>query len=667
MKKSIIICAFLLGGSLAFAQEDTLSNEQNYKEIIIQGQQKKNKDQTAEQLQVSTDKLLSTTPGITLIKRGNFALEPTIRGLSAGQITTTIDGMQMFGACTDRMDPISSYIEPTNLEKIQLSTAPNGDQTGSSVGGGINFSLMKAEINAPKSISGKVGAGYQTNANNIQTFGTFQYSTKRWALLVNGIYRKADNYYAANRREILFSQFEKWNAGANLRIALNERNTLSLDYIQDEGYDIGYPALTMDVGFAKAYISAVTHNYTHRSNRLRSVETKFYFNYVDHAMDDTKRPAEMISMHMDMPGTSRTFGMFSKAKYLLSRKHILNVQVNAYQNDLHAEMTMYPDVGSEMFMLTIPDGQRRTAGLNLTDTWLVNSKTRISFGGRAEMNFSDITTDIGEQTLTSFYNGSAAQTRFSGNVFAQATYKMSKNMSLFGGVNYAQRPPSLQEIYGFYLFNRVDNHDYIGNPDIENEASINGNLGLDLKYEQWAVSVEGFVNSFSNYITGIVLPSYSNMTGGADGVKQFDNIDRALLTGGEFTIKWNPISALSISSVNSFTYGVDETGGYLPYIPPFKSVNSIQYHLSTWHFKLEHVGAMAQNNVSTERYGENPTPAFNLLNFGVQKHFSFKNQRALHAEIGVENIFDTPYYEHLDVMEIQRQGLNFVIRTTFVF
>ncbi|RFC55395.1 TonB-dependent receptor plug domain-containing protein [Brumimicrobium aurantiacum] len=667
MKKIVFIGALCALSSYGFSQDDTLRSTQNFKEVQIQGEFKVGDIDSSSNLQNSIDHLLSTTPGITMIKRGNYALEPTIRGLNAGQINVTIDGMQMFGACTDRMDPISSYVEPTNLEKIKLNTTPNGDQSGSSIGGEIDFSLMKAKIGASKKISGKVGAGYQTNANNIQTLGTVQYSAKKWALLVNGIYRKADNYYAANRKEIRFSQFEKWNAGANLAVALNKNNKIYLDYIQDEGYDIGYPALTMDVGFAKAYISAFTHKYENKLNKFRSLETKLFFNYVNHTMDDTKRPEELVPMHMDMPGTSRTFGGFSKAKFLLSPKHILNVKLNAYQNDLHAEMTMYPDFGSEMFMLTIPDGVRRTAGINVSDTWFVNSKLKLTYGARAEVNASDITTEIGEQTLTSFYNGDAAQVRYSGNVFAQADYSFTRKVAVFGGVNYAQRPPSLQETYGFYLFNRVDNHDYIGNPDIMNETSINTNIGIELKYSKVAVTLKGFANYFSNYIIGMVLPSYSNMTIGADGVKQYTNIDNALLTGGELTLNWKPVDNITVNSVNSYSFGTDDQGGYLPYIPPFKSINSIQYNYKMWSVKVEHIGAMAQNNVSTERYGEGTTPAFNIMNFSVHKHFKLKKDKAIHAQFDIQNIFDTPYYEHLDVLKIQRQGINFVFKTTFVF
>src|SRR5690554_3711073 len=322
--KKFSLLSLLVVGSL-FSQEDTLKS-QHYEEIIIQSARVENDKYVKNKLQSSTENLLNTLPQVTMIKRGNYALEPTIRGLNAGQINMTIDGMQMFGACTDKMDVISSYIEPTNLERIELSTAPDGNQTGSSIGGGVNFRLMRAQLNASQKFSGSVGLGYQTNANYIQTLGKFQYSTKRWAILVNGIYRNADNYHASGRKEILFSQFEKWNAGVSVVGKINDKNIIALDYIHDEGYNIGYPALTMDVGYAKAYIAGLTHTYTNYEKVLRSVETKVFFNYIDHTMDDTKRPAEMVPMHMDMPGTSRTFGANSRAIFRLKGNHSLSVQ-----------------------------------------------------------------------------------------------------------------------------------------------------------------------------------------------------------------------------------------------------------------------------------------------------------------------------------------------------
>lgn len=667
MKYLSILILLTISTEMVFSQEDSIQKIQHYKEVIVQGKALKDDGDNGFRLQSSTESLLNILPSVTMIKRGNYALEPTIRGLNAGQINMTIDGMQIFGACTDKMDVISSYVEPTNLEKIELNTSPDGSQTGSSVGGGINFKLMRAEIGASRKFNGSLGAGYQTNSNYYQGLGKLQYSAKRWAILVNGIYRKADNYHAADRKEILFSQFEKWNAGINLAVALNENNRLYIDYIQDEGYNIGYPALTMDVGYAKAYVSSITHQYENIGKTLRSIESKLFFNYIDHTMDDSPRPKEMVPIRMDMPGTSMTFGAYSKANVRLGSKHLFSIQLNGYQNDLHAEMTMYPDIGSEMFMLTVPDARRKTIGITLADRWIVSNKMKFDFGGRFELNASDIVTEIGRKTMTSFYQGNPNQTRLNGNVFVNTNYKLRTNLSLFAGANYGNRSASLHELYGFYLFNRVDNHDYLGNPDLKNESSLNGNIGSELKYKKFAVRLEGYIYAFSNYITGLVVPEYSNMAPGASGVKQYSNIPSALLTGAELSIIYNPIEALTLQSINSYTFGIDNEKNYLPYIPPFKSANSIAYDLKGFVFKVEHVGSAAQNNVSTERYGESTTPAFNIFSFNVQKYFHLKNHKRLHAEVGVENIFDTPYYEHLDVMKIQRQGVNVVIRATFIF
>lgn len=656
-----ILCIINFG----YAQEDTLTKSLDLKSITIQGA--KQNTESAPKVQESTDDLLSSMPELTMIKRGNYALEPTIRGLNASQINMTIDGMQMFGACTDRMDPISSYIEPTNLKAIQLETTSNAKQTSSSTGGGINFSLMKAKINDEKNWSGKAGLGYETNANLFQGLGSIQYSSKKWAVLINGVYKRADNYHASRQKEILFSQFEKWNAGINIAFQPNEKHIFYADYIQDEGYNIGYPALTMDVGYAKAYISALTHVYRNSQSPLRRVESKVFFNYIDHTMDDTKRPAEMVPMHMDMPGTSRTFGMYSSATLVLGRKHFVNVNVNAFQNDLHAEMTMYPDVGSEMFMLTVPDGRRRSIGLTIGDTWRINSDFRLSFGGRLETSHSDITTEIGRQTLTSIYGGEAPRFDFSGNLFTKLDYKLNKNFNLFVEATYSQRPGSLQEMYGFYLFNRVDNYDYIGNPEILNEKSLNGNIGMQMKYDKVSLTVVGFANRFTDYVTGVLVDDYYAMTHDASGVKQYQNISNALLLGGEITAQWDIYKDLKFKSVNSYVYGVDHEDYFLPYIPPFKSQNSLVYNLKGYHIGVEYLGALSQRNVSFERYGETKTPGYSLFNLSVHKHFQLGNQHGLHASLRLENLFDTPYYEHLDIMKIQRQGFNVLMRVTWEF
>ena len=79
----------------------------------------------------SIDELISKTSGMTVVKRGNFAAEPVIRGMNSDRINITINGMKIQSACTDKMDPVTSYAETDNLKSISISRCSfNADHCG---------------------------------------------------------------------------------------------------------------------------------------------------------------------------------------------------------------------------------------------------------------------------------------------------------------------------------------------------------------------------------------------------------------------------------------------------------------------------------------------------------------------------------------------------------
>ncbi len=669
--KLIVTLVLSVGSFFSISQEDTTQFQKSVlvEEVIVRGEMKKNNGQSVEKdnnVQLSVDKILGSTCGVTLIKRGNYAQEPTVRGLNAGQINTTIDGMQMFGACTDRMDPISSYVEPNNLRSISLNLGPNNEQFGSSIGGGFNFKLMKPTMGAQKFFSGSIGAGYETNGNAYRGLGLIQLSKKKWAIQANSIYRKSGNYIAGNNREVRFSQFEKWNLGISGIVQLTENNALSVDYLQDNGSNIGYPALTMDVSFANAKIASISHKYKNTERKFYELETKAYYNYIDHAMDDTKRPAELVPMHMDMPGTSQTIGFYSNASIRVAEKHFLKVKLNGYLNDLHAEMTMYPDAGAEMFMLTIPDARRMLVGLDVSDKFYINSKMNLVFGVRNDVSRSSVITIVGRQTLTSIYNGELTNFNFLLNGFAQLTTKLGKKTSATIGLARASRNATLQETYGFYLFNRLDNYDYLGNPQILSENSWNFNVGAEFKGDKFEVSGQLFGYFFDNYIAGTKRLDYSAMTIGATGVKQYENLDNATIVGGEVKFRYSIMKNLLFTSANSISYGVDDERKALPLIPPFKSTNSIKYSWKKIRFDVTYTTGAMQTHVDFDKYGELPSSEFNVLNASLARAFEFKSSSLL-LNVTADNIFDAAYSEHLDFMSINRQGRNFIVNLTYNF
>lgn len=671
--RRIIITTLLLGyATIASAQTDSTEHSNVLiQEVTVHGDKLNEDDLEFKQkdnVQVLIDKMLYNINGVSLIKRGNYAQEPIIRGLNPSQINTTVDGMQIFGACTDHMDPISSYVEPNNLSSIRLQLGPNSEQVGASIGGGFDFKLNKAKLGADKFVSGTIGTGYETNASAFRVLGSIQLSKKRWAVRANSIYRKSQNYTDGNGREIHFSQYEKLNFGVSSVFALNENNFIYLDYLQDDGRDIGYPALTMDVSFANAKIGSISHVYKKTGKTLYLLESKIYANYIDHAMDDSKRPDSLIAMRMDMPGTSSTFGFYSNASLRFGKKHFVKFKLNGYSNDLHAEMTMYPLIGAEMFMLTLPDTRRTVGGIDLSDKILITEKLKLSTGIRFDYVLSSITTEMGRQTLSGIYSGDLDKNHYLLNVFTQLNYKLNKKLSVSGGVAKAMRAPNAQELYAFYLFNRFDNYDYLGNPDIKQEESWNFNISANYRLKKLVLTTKVFAYYFKNYITGAKLPSseYSAMTIGASGVKQYVNLDNAIIAGAEVGFKWKINKNFFFSSMNAFSYGEDYKHRALFMIPPLKSINTIVYSMKGYNFSLKYTTAMAQNNIDYDFYGENSTREFNLFDLSAGKTFKVKRFK-YDVNIALDNIFNVPYYEHLDVMKINRQGRNLLVSLKFTF
>jgi iron complex outermembrane receptor protein len=637
--------------------------------------------------QARTERLIESLPGVGLISRGAFAQEPVIRGMSDGQINVQINGMRIFGACTDRMDPASSYIEPNNLKSIKLNTGPGFEAGAATIGGSMNFMLKEPEPGMAQKFQTSVGSGFETNGNARQFLGNWQYSGKKFAVYLNGIYRKADNYKPGGTKQdllksfgtwsketgfsvdenarILYSQYEKWNAGLSAKYKWDDKNSLVGDYLTDNGYNIGYPALTMDVKYAKAQIVSLGHQYKSPGSAFSAVESKLYFNYIDHAMDDTKRPSYQVPMHMDMPGQALTAGFFSKADYRHTH-HRIQVKIESFLNRWHSEMTMYPKGGGgEMFMLTIPDAQRFSTGLSVADNIHIRDQFNLLAGASAGADQSSIYSMAGKGQLSGIYSGPINRDHFLWNAYIQPVWDLSSDWQISAKLSRSMRSPTLKELYSVYLLNRVDNYEYIGNPALKKESAFNTEGSIRFNSSGFYANLKAFGYFFRNYIAGVVVADMTS-TMGADGVKRYQNLSTANIWGGELTARFDPVKSLSLSSINTFQQGTDNNGNPLPLMSPFHSTQKAEWQAkSDWTFFLESLYAAGQSRVSAF-YGESSTPAFNVINTGIIKAFAWQDQRLVVSLTGL-NLFNQYYYEHLDVIKLPRAGRNIVAHVSFYF
>ena len=330
----VITLLLLFLGMRAVAQNDSINILDEVKVNAVV----KKKIETDMKMAVSVDEFLASSGTISFIKRGAYAWEPLLNNMSSERSTLTIDGMHIFGACTDKMDPITSYVEVNNLSAIDIKSGQSGSMHGSTIGGSIDLKRKSTPFGLAKKWNGAYQSGFEWNNKQLFNLGNVSYSGEKFVADGSISYRKAENYTAGNNREVKHSQFSKFNSSLGLAYKTSELSSVRADAIFDMAKNVGFPALPMDLWLSRAIITSVTYKQLFKDGLVRAWDTKAYFNAIEHYMDDTKRPENLV--HMDMPGWSTTYGLVSKAN-LKSGRYSSEVQLNAYDNLSIAEMRMY--------------------------------------------------------------------------------------------------------------------------------------------------------------------------------------------------------------------------------------------------------------------------------------------------------------------------------------
>jgi iron complex outermembrane recepter protein len=626
------------------------------------------------------DNLTSHLDGISLIKRGSYAMEPQMNGFSGGQLNITIDGMKMFGACTDKMDPVTSYIEPVNLKSITLEHGTNGGLYGNNIGGSMDMALQEPEMGRTHPFYSSASYGYESISNSRNALLSMGYISGKWQWVINGVYRKNDNYRDGKGREIKFSQFKKSNIHTSFKYMVDSISSFKADLLYDLATGVGYPALPMDVSRARAVISGVEYR---RLKPGKELLAKVYYNSVLHIMDDSHRDSlffvnnnstgkqDSVIMRMDMPGRSNTSGAFIQYKLKINDRNRLLIKADNYINNSLAEMTMHmhftgkpPD--PPMYLQTWPEMKRNVTGLyarNITD---ISERVSLSINGRLDYNADILQSDLAKEQFSVFnYQLERKSFRFTKGLNAVLQVRVAKPLLVTFQTGLSERIPTINELYGFYLFNAYDGYDYIGNPYLKTEKSMSGQLSLTWFRNGLKINLSQSYNQLRDYIMGITNTEIPPMNFYSKGLRIYNNLAGARIAGTDLQVMYNGGHGLTLFMLSKFTWGGLNTGEPLPLIPPLKNLISICYEWRNWTFQAENESALRQNRINL-LYGESKTPSYTVFNIKTNRHFMLPGIM-LDTSLGITNLFSANYSEHLDWGHIPRPGrsINFFIKLSY--
>lgn len=663
MKEILSFLLVFCGFNSVISQEthqDTISPKQ-LKEIIVIGKKTQVFEKQTKSLS-TVDEYLQKSSRVGMIKRGAYAWEPIINSMPTERTLVTIDGMRIFGACTDKMDPVTSYVEVSNLSEATICSGQEGACFGTTIGGSIDLKRMKNTFR-DTTWNFNLNTGFETNNAQKITGLAIDYADSLFYVATDFMFRDADNYRAGNNKEVQFSQFRKLNLSQTIGYKTSELSFLEASVIYDKATNVGYPALPMDVSLAQALITSLKYEYKPVDNLIKNWETKIYFNTITHKMDDTKRPN--VAIHMDMPGWSKTYGYYSKVEAQKGNHHFL-VNLNSFLNNSLAEMTMYPNNPNEnpMFMLTWPDVDTFYNGIFLEDNYAFNCHSSLRVSASFGVHSNKIKSQFGLESLQIFYpEMKDTRTRFLKNV--STNYTITHGKFQYGvGAGYGERAPSVSEAYGFYLFNSFDGFDQIGNPNLKNEKALEGNAFVSFKNEKWTLKAETSYFHIMDYIISRPNSSFIPMTIGANGVKVYTALDYATIYNVSLSNDYRINDKINWNMKFIITKGIDSDKMNLPFMSPFSYSTNVSYFDKKITADLTLLGNGIQNDFSPF-YGEDKTPDFAVLNANFGYKFKWNRSKLL-TKIGVENILDTNYSTYLDWNNLPQKGRNFFVNINYM-
>jgi iron complex outermembrane receptor protein len=651
-----LLAAFHVQAQMAVKSSDTL----NLDEILITGNKakeinRKDINGTVLELQNPHDggEIFINQPGFGVLKKGNYGMEPVLRGFKYEQLNVQFDGgVHSSNACPNRMDPAISQISIEDIKRVEVIYGPYSVRFGPVFGGVVNVVSKKPKYTG-KMVSGSLDGGYQTNGNNLFTDLFAQVVNKKFDFSINAGYKNYGDYKSGSG-ETIASSFKRSGYTARLGYNLTEKQRLQLTWRQSFARDVLYAGLPMDADEDNSSILSIDYGVKSLSQAIFSLKAKMYGAYVTHLMTNTRRPSYKAT-HASTPVNARTFGGRFELGINAGARNILYVGIDFMHvgKDGSRKRIVYKNVCTGQVLPTPKtfydkvwqDSQKNDVGLFVENKFAISDHVDWLAGLRFDQVSSQINDP--EADFVNLYNGNIKpQNRFVPEITTSLTWHPVQGLSVQWATARAVRTPDLEELFINHLSVGMDAYEYVGNPGLKPEVNYQTDLRVEKQWKKVRVFGDVFVSLLRNYITARVdttIPRKFMPCKPPKYTKKYTNIDKAIKTGFEAGVTWWFAGHFIYDLSASYTYAQNKTWDEpLPEIPPFQAITGFTYKTDKLDTRLNIRMTAAQNRVS-KSFDESTTPGYTVFDW----YFNYKVVKFVELRASVNNIFNKNYVDHL--------------------
>jgi iron complex outermembrane recepter protein len=599
-----------------------------------------------ERLSHDAGAVLNQNPMFSSIRKSAaYGFDPVFRGFKYEQLNIVIDGVQTaIAACPNRMDPPTSQVALNMMENIQVYKGPHALRYGNSFGATINFLPVSPQFSTRQDFFGRASSLYESNGSVLKNELNLGLRDRNYEFNIYGAYAQGSDYKDGEGIEIP-ANFQRYSLGASLALKPGKHDMLQLSVNRNIAQNTDFPALPMDLIRDDTWLFNAKYDVEVDGKHLKKWSSAVFGSFVDHMMSNALRDISPRMVNAQTPATTEAFGGRTELNFLFKQSEMytgIDTRSEAAAGIREREFLMGPNAGKVMYDNAWQDSRiTKTAIFN--EYHLFSGKTRWVLSGRLELNNARMA-DPQEEFLLHNQNENIIQVNPS--VSTGISRDLSQKLQLGFWLGRSQRSGSLTERFINYFPVGLDPYEMLGNANLKPEVNHQADFTLTYTTSKSFFEINLFAAYLNDFILGRIAPEITPRFPTSPGVRVFSNIDRAMLSGFEFSWRQTFTDYLEQSIMIAYTYGKDLVQhDALPEISPL----DVRYRLTAKLLKnkLGISGALRQviaQNRYNQGFGERRTPGFSLLDFDAMYRFN----PWLRASAGANNILNMHYYEHLN-------------------
>lgn len=627
--------------------------------------------------------------GFSLIKRGNYAIDPSFRASQYEQLNVQFDGgTKVMNACPNRMDPITTHVIPEEIEKIEVIKGPYTVRYGATFGGIVNMVTQKP-IYSNSGLHGSVHSGFETNGNSLVSMLKLQQVSRDFDITGNMGYRNFGDYKDGNGTEIP-SSFKSLDYGLKLGYNFSANQRLQAHWRQSFGRDILHAGLPMDSNEDNSSVLALDYQLSTEKGSLKALNVKAYYAYVDHLMSNTNRPSFMMTDAVsDVDAT--TIGGKAELKWVPTSRLTLYMGIDAFtiardgdrtrtvkRNMMTGEPLEMPMVFHDKIW---QDSQINDFGAFAEAKYAVSDQAVLTTGLRYDLVLSEIG-DPAEDFKALYPNlDNRTENNFSATISLKQ--ELGQNHVLELAYGRGVRSASMIERYINHATVGQDGYEYVGNPDLDAEINnqfeigITGNqqLGRGI-FNTVEYGFSTYYAFYENYMMPVIDPSLQKKfmpNEQPTAVKRFVNLDKAYKTGFEVFGDISFLDFFNFKTELAYVYTKNkDLDEHLPFTPPLVTRFYLGMEKEKFWTNIQYTITSKQEDIAPS-FGEQETAGYGLVDF----RFGMQPLRNTVLGLAVLNVFDQNYHNHLNFsytnqaaferVPIKDPGRNFTVFLQYKF